>query len=101
MQALSLLFSRAHPLLLGILVCTPIFALAGGENSATQFATSTDGVRIAYEVHGDGPLALVFVHGWSCNRTFWSAQIEPFAKNYKVVAIDLAGHGEFVEHGRT
>jgi len=75
--------------LLSFALCLP--ALAAPQ---TQWATASDGVRIAYEVHGDGPIALVFVHGWSCNRTFWSAQLEPLAKHFKVIAIDLAGHGE-------
>jgi sigma-B regulation protein RsbQ len=37
---------------------------------------------------------LVFVHGWSCDRTYWDRQMEHFAARYQVVAIDLAGHGE-------
>lgn len=55
---------------------------------------SSDGVHIVYEVHGQGSLALVFVHGWSCNRSYWASQLEPFSRNFKVVAIDLAGHGD-------
>jgi pimeloyl-ACP methyl ester carboxylesterase len=54
---------------------------------------SIDGVPITYEVHGEGALALVFVHGWSCDRSYWRGQLEPFSRRYKVVAIDLAGHG--------
>lgn len=49
--------------------------------------------NIAYQVYGDGDLTLVFVHGWSCDSTYWSKQIEFFSKNYQVVTIDLAGHG--------
>jgi pimeloyl-ACP methyl ester carboxylesterase len=56
--------------------------------------TSTDRVPIAYEVRGSGSVALVFVHGWSCDRTYWGAQIEPFSREFQVVAVDLAGHGE-------
>lgn len=56
--------------------------------------TSTDGVPIAYEVHGEGSPALVFVHGWSCNRTFWAGQLEPLSRQFRVVAVDLAGHGD-------
>jgi pimeloyl-ACP methyl ester carboxylesterase len=67
-------------------------AQAGG--AATQTATSPDGIRIAYETRGGGPLAIVFVHGWSCDRSYWKAQLEPISRQYKVVAIDLAGHGE-------
>jgi pimeloyl-ACP methyl ester carboxylesterase len=55
---------------------------------------STDGVSIAYEVRGKGEPALLFVHGWSRNRTDWNVQMDYFAKNYKAISIDLAGYGE-------
>ncbi len=57
-------------------------------------AISTDGVSIAYEVRGEGEPALVFVHGWCCDRNYWNEQLQHFAEKYKVVSIDLAGHGE-------
>ena len=57
-------------------------------------AISADGVSIAYEVRGEGEPALVFIHGWCCDRSYWEEQIPHFAEKYKVVAIDLAGHGE-------
>ena len=56
--------------------------------------TSPDGIRIAYETQGEGTPALVFVHGWSCDRSYWKGQLEPFSRKSKVVAVDLAGHGE-------
>ena len=37
--------------------------------------------------------ALVFVHGWSCDRSYWSHQTSYFAARHQVVAVDLAGHG--------
>jgi pimeloyl-ACP methyl ester carboxylesterase len=55
---------------------------------------SDDGVAIVYETHGVGPRALVFVHGWSCDRGYWRGQLNHFAREHQVVAIDLAGHGE-------
>jgi pimeloyl-ACP methyl ester carboxylesterase len=59
-----------------------------------DIVTSADGIPVSYEVHGTGTPALVFVHGWSCDRTYWAGQVDHFAANYKVVTIDLAGHGE-------
>jgi pimeloyl-ACP methyl ester carboxylesterase len=56
-------------------------------------AISADGVPIYYDVYGSGPIALVFVHGWCCNRHYWDRQVRHFAQQYKVVALDLAGHG--------
>ena len=57
-------------------------------------ASSADSVVIAYEAHGAGTPTLVFVHGWSCDRTYWKGQLEPLGRRYRVVAIDLAGPGE-------
>ncbi len=55
---------------------------------------SADGVMIQYTVQGSGEKALVFIHGWSCDRTYWDAQTAAFKDDYTVVTIDLAGHGE-------
>lgn len=56
-------------------------------------AVSADGTTIAYEVYGDGEVTLAFVHGWSCDSRYWRHQVSQFARNYRVVTIDLAGHG--------
>lgn len=61
--------------------------------SATGDVPSADRVIIRYEVHGTGEPALVFIHGWCCDRTFWQPQLDHFAKSRRVVAIDLGGHG--------
>lgn len=57
-------------------------------------ATSRDGIPLALEVHGVGEPSLVFVHGWSCDRSYWRGQLRPLAARYQTMAIDLAGHGE-------
>ncbi len=57
-------------------------------------AASADGIPLCYEVHGTGRPALVFVHGWSCDRRYWNKQLDHFAQRYQVVVLDLAGHGE-------
>lgn len=58
---------------------------------------SADGVPIRYHVEGPaksaGPV-LVFVHCWSCDRHLWDEQVAHFAKDHRVVTLDLAGHGE-------
>ena len=57
-------------------------------------AVSADGVQIRYEIRGEGEPTLIFIHGWCCDRSYWREQLPYFAKKHKVVAIDLAGHGE-------
>ena len=56
-------------------------------------AISADGVEIHFQVHGSGAHSLVFVHGWACDQSYWEQQIQHFSMHYKVVTIDLAGHG--------
>ncbi|MDD5431854.1 MAG: alpha/beta hydrolase [Candidatus Omnitrophica bacterium] len=56
-------------------------------------AVSKDGVPIHYSVYGKGEPVLVFIHGWSCNRSVWKNQVPYFEKKYRVVTLDLAGHG--------
>ena len=58
-----------------------------------RIAVSKDGTPISYEVFGSGEPTLVFVHGWCCNRSFWRKQVPYFAEKYRVVTLDLAGHG--------
>ena len=55
---------------------------------------AADGVMIVYSACGAGEPALVFIHGGLADRTFWGAQLEAFGKNHRVIALDLAGHGE-------
>jgi pimeloyl-ACP methyl ester carboxylesterase len=62
--------------------------------AAVHTVASADGVPIRYEASGKGGPAIVFVHGWCCDRHYWDAQIPHFAKTHRVVALDLGGHGE-------
>ncbi|MGD9110014.1 MAG: alpha/beta hydrolase [Phycisphaerales bacterium] len=59
-----------------------------------QQTVSSDNIEISYCAQGQGKPALVFVHGWSCDKSFWKRQVPHFAKNHKVVTIDLGGHGD-------
>lgn len=60
---------------------------------APQFATSADGVSIAWHRYGQGEPAIVLVHGWATNSTIWRMQLAALAAHYSVVTLDLAGQG--------
>ncbi len=51
-------------------------------------------MTIVYSAVGAGEPALVFIHGGLADRSFWDAQLEAFAGSHRVIALDLAGHGE-------
>jgi pimeloyl-ACP methyl ester carboxylesterase len=63
------------------------------DKTPSRFAT-LDGLRVHYKSIGSGDRALVFVHGWTCDLTFWRDQVDAFAGRMRVVLVDLPGHGQ-------
>ncbi len=53
-----------------------------------------DGVALGYAEAGRGVPPLVFVHGLACHRGFWAAQVEHFARDHRVLLVNLRGHGD-------
>ena len=77
-----------------LLITLLLFILPGCTRKNGQQVLSADNVTISYHVQGQGEPALVFVHGWCCDKRYWKFQVPHFANQYKVVTIDLAGHGD-------
>lgn len=81
-----------------LIVLVPLLLMTGCASMRANVvggkARSFDGTEIVYDARGRGEPALVFVHGWCCNRTQWAHQMDAFAADHRVVAIDLGGHGE-------
>lgn len=51
-----------------------------------------DGVRIYYEVHGQGR-PLLLTHGYGATAQMWGPQIDAFSKSFKLILWDMRGHG--------
>ena len=62
--------------------------------AAYASAATLDGFQIHSTTHGKGPKTIVFVHGWTCDETSWEQQWPVFEKNYRVITMDLPGHGK-------
>ena len=52
-----------------------------------------NGITIAYSDQGTG-LPIVFLHAFPLNRTMWAAQENALSSQFRIVTIDLRGHGE-------
>lgn len=87
-------------MLLRILLLVVFAFTAAQAQPKSEVVNASDGVPIHYSVQGKGDPALVFIHCWACNRHFWDNQVAEFSKTYRVVTIDLPGHGESGQ-GRT
>jgi pimeloyl-ACP methyl ester carboxylesterase len=60
---------------------------------------SRGGASLAYDIAGAGDSAMIFVHGWSCDRSYFAPQFEHFAAGHAVAAMDLRGHGDSSQPG--
>jgi pimeloyl-ACP methyl ester carboxylesterase len=62
---------------------------------ATQYITSIDGTRIAYDVSGNGP-ALMMLHGAGKTRQDWHklGYVERLREAFTVITVDIRGTGE-------
>src|SRR5262245_11970484 len=46
-----------------------------------------------YEIHGEGP-PLVLLHGLGSSSADWGLQLPEFSARYRVITVDLRGHGQ-------
>jgi pimeloyl-ACP methyl ester carboxylesterase len=63
---------------------------AGRENTVH---THINGITLAYSDQGTG-LPIVFLHAFPLNRIMWAAQENALSSQFRIITIDLRGHGE-------
>ncbi len=78
-----------------------VFGLAGllligcsGAQSPPPAVVSEDGIDIAYSIHGPEGPAVVLVHGWGNNQTFFDPNIPSLSQSHRIVTLDLVGFGD-------
>ncbi|NOU12182.1 MAG: alpha/beta fold hydrolase [Nitrospira sp.] len=55
--------------------------------------TQINGITLAYNDQGSG-LPIFFLHAFPLNHTMWAEQEKAFSSQFRVVTIDLRGHGK-------
>ena len=51
------------------------------------------GINWHYDILGEGD-NLLFIHGWGVDKRIWRQQAKFFSQYYKVITVDLPGHGQ-------
>ncbi|MDX2266830.1 MAG: alpha/beta hydrolase [Bryobacter sp.] len=69
-----------------------LFGLCAGMLVAAT--VDLEGRKIHYTAEGQGREELLLIHGWSGNESFWLPQREAWRGKYRVVTLDLPGHGK-------
>lgn len=62
--------------------------------SLSLSAASVDGLKIHSSTAGKGAKTVILVHGYTCDDSTWTEQVPALAKEYRVVTLDLPGHGK-------
>jgi non-heme chloroperoxidase len=60
--------------------------------NTADYLETEDGAKIYYEDHGEGQ-PILLVHGWMCSSKFWQKNVPELATAFRVVTLDLRGHG--------
>lgn len=75
-----------------LLFCIGLFFIGLNGNAQSGHYLETNGVKIYYEVYGEGE-PLLLLHGFTLSHKSWEPWIKDLSKNYKLVIPDLRGHG--------
>lgn len=79
-----------------LLACVAFIFLTSGSFAADhvqKYADRND-VSTYYEVYGQGATAILFIHGWACDRAVWRFQVPALEDTFRVIVLDLPGHGK-------
>lgn len=66
---------------------------ASTTQASRTHVTKINGLDIAYRELGEGPAAVLLLHGWPTSSFLWRNVMPPIAQQNRVVAIDLPGFG--------
>jgi pimeloyl-ACP methyl ester carboxylesterase len=75
-------------------------ALPAGPGEGPRITLSRDTLHLEYHVYGQADPAVILIHGWACNASYWKEQLDALKGRYTVVTMNLGGHGAS-ENNRT
>lgn len=57
-----------------------------------KYSITPSNTKVYYQLHGNGPTALLFAHGWLGKGEWWNSQREHLKDRYTIVQMDMPGH---------
>ena len=79
--------------LLAVLLGSFVFTSSvRAENAGRGRSVAVNGIELYYETHGEGE-PLILLHGFNGSIRAWEKFVPDLAKDFKVIAVDMRGHG--------
>ncbi|MBA3283569.1 MAG: alpha/beta hydrolase [Nitrosopumilus sp.] len=75
-----------------LLISFQIHVQAQLPSAANGKWATVNGKKIYYEESGSG-MPLLLIHGFGATAAIWEAYTKEFSKSYRVIAVDMPGHG--------
>jgi sigma-B regulation protein RsbQ len=60
----------------------------------STYGAAVDGAKVHWTSTGTAKHAVILVHGWTCDESSWDAQVPVLSEKYRVITLDLPGHGK-------
>lgn len=79
--------------------CLTTPAQTTGGTGVTSGYAPVDGLKMYYEIHGEGE-PLILIHGGVVGITMFGGNVDALAKGRKVIAVELQGHGHTADIDR-
>lgn len=90
-------FARVKYIIVSLVLCILLSACDGTNSRPNELmvydTTKYQRVSMNYEILGKQDTALIFIHGWNLNMRYWDDQVRHFQSRYRILNLDLAGHG--------
>ena len=82
-----------NPATIAAMMRTLIIVFALVFTAPAAGAATVDGANVHWTSQGSGRQTLILVHGWTCDDSSWQGQVPALSKTYRVITLDLPGHG--------
>ena len=85
---------------IGLVIMTLVMSVASAQQKPLTGYAPVNGLKMYYEVHGDGEPVVLLHGGFMTITNNWLGWISELAKTRKVIAVEMQGHGRTADISR-
>src|SRR5213593_1949868 len=91
---------KATAFVLSIVLTVFLSGVVSGQQKPTTGYAPVNGLKMYYEIHGNGEPVVLLHGGFMTITNNWSGWIEELSKTRRVIAVEMQGHGRTADINR-